>query len=589
MRTLSLLLIVMLPVGSAAARPTPAEIDARLLPAAVPGPITLPPGDTRFLQIEASFSASKLKRAALDYEAIAVPQALPAGVELVPRAYRYRLQTQGKEVTLRAEIGVFLKPGIQQGGPVAFTAELRERRRPRRTPLVSLPVSFTLKVERTPASFEALEADFWGYRAARAEAAKLRRQLRRQRVRVPKEPGRLPSLRRRSRRQVALLLKLNRSWQRMGVAKRHLIAATQRQRPPIVAAAFGFLSNLDRPEAEFSRLPTSPGTAELPPNAQLTPDPEPEPPKATAPPPPVKEPEPPPPAPEPPPVRRAGDVSYPRPLVLDDPNIGYGAGLRVEWAPRVRLREDASVLAGAAFGEVALSPSLALELSIPYARVSVSSVDPSPGAVFAWGNPRLGAKWRLLLSGWGPRKPALTLRARWGIPLPRAHTIPTTELTAEDYIATLRYPDPHAYTMDKHALSLGGSLAWAWSPYFYSTAQLALQLYAPTPNALDDRSFLATHYGLSGGWQPWGELLSFYVEARGELLFVGGGRGELFAYLGARAHLSPGWEPALWIASPLGPARSANKLQIGLELRFSYDINPPTKKELRAERREEIF
>ncbi|MEL6188127.1 MAG: hypothetical protein AAFU79_26175, partial [Myxococcota bacterium] len=52
----------------------------------------------------------------------------------------------------------------------------------------------------------------------------------------------------------------------------------------------------------------------------------------------------------------------------------------------------------------------------------------------------------------------------------------------------------------------------------------------------------------------------------------GPARTELQVYGGVRSRLFDFVEPALWVGYPIGSAAEVTGLQVGAELRFSYDV-----------------
>ena len=142
--------------------------------------------------------------------------------------------------------------------------------------------------------------------------------------------------------------------------------------------------------------------------------------------------------------------------------------------------------------------------------------------------------------------------------------------------------------MEKTALGLGTNAAWQYD-LFEVGLQLYLDYFTPVEGAQETTSFLAFSYGASFGVLPFGDLVGFFAEARAVSLFAGPRRTEFFAYLGARARLLDYLEPALWVGYPLGSVSNVSGLQVGLELRFSYDLEAIVEDSTTVERDDSIF
>lgn len=259
--------------------------------------------------------------------------------------------------------------------------------------------------------------------------------------------------------------------------------------------------------------------------------------------------------------------SYNRGLVLDDPNIAHGGAFRMAWA-NAQVRVPAVASAFFFEAQFALTRSIGVELTVPTQFVDVDVE--GARSVYGLGNPLLAAKWRLFLPDVLGRRPALTLRARVGIPLSPLHSVPPSWV-AEDFTREAHFADTYAFFLEKTDVGLGASVAWQYK-LFYLGAQLYTDYFIPVSDALDRSHFLTFNYGLSLGALPFGDLVGFYAEARATSLLAGPGRTEFFTYFGARARLFEHLEPAVWVAVPLGSVRNASPYQIGAELRFSYDL-----------------
>ena len=62
------------------------------------------------------------------------------------------------------------------------------------------------------------------------------------------------------------------------------------------------------------------------------------------------------------------------------------------------------------------------------------------------------------------------------------------------------------------------------------------------------------------------------MEARGTTLISGPVRNEWFLNVGARGRLMGLLEPALWIGIPIGSISRTSSIQLGAEIRVSYDV-----------------
>lgn len=262
--------------------------------------------------------------------------------------------------------------------------------------------------------------------------------------------------------------------------------------------------------------------------------------------------------------------SYARGLVLDDPNIAHAVSVRASYARLTGVRGAAGVAPAVFFqGQVAVTRSLGVELVIPtsYVNVNVERAQ----SLYVIGNPLIGAKYRLHLPAIEERPPALTIRARWAVPISPLHTIPPTQLGAEEFSFPAHFTDTYAFLLEKSDLGIGASAAWQ-AGMFALGAQVYADYFFPVANALDQTRFLTMSYGASFGVLPFGEIIGAYIEARATSLFAGPRRTELTSYAGARGRFLSWMETALWIALPLGSISEVSGLQVGGELRFSYDV-----------------
>ena len=610
-----------------------AVVDQRVARTAPSTPkIALAPGDTVYLERTVEVKAGRIRGPETDFEGLVTGVVSPEGVVVHPRIDRVRIEPAGAKTRLHFTYVVHADPGFSSGGRVKLTLSLVERRGLANT-LAKQEVTHWVSVDPTPPSPRDLAASFHGYRlyGARAQAgrvalAKANLQL------ALREDVRLPPLNRASGKAMARVLEFIQDRHRLWAAHRQLVTASQSPDSAVANAARAYLSALDTPDDRLTGLPAvalvesaappPPREAEvvrLEPTASepasgpsgeggqggdaLTPvgsydssgDGDPEqslPSRRTADELPPEE------APPPEPVvasapgaeaapRAADEVveelqddpfadngvrryiripSYNRGLVLDDPNIAHGGGFRMVWA-NVKVREPAVTTVFFFDAQFALTRYLGVELTVPTQYVDVENTR----SVFAAGNPLLAVKWRLFLPEILGRRPALTLRARLGIPLFPLHSVATTSRDAEDYTREAHFSDTYAFFLEKTDVGLGATAAWQHQ-FLYVGAQVYADYFIPVSDALDRSQFLTFNYGLSVGALPFGDLVGFYAEARATSLLAGPGRTELFTYLGARARLLDHLEPALWVAFPLGSVRNANTFQLGAELRFSYDL-----------------
>jgi hypothetical protein len=257
-----------------------------------------------------------------------------------------------------------------------------------------------------------------------------------------------------------------------------------------------------------------------------------------------------------------------RGLVLDDPNIAHGAAFRFAYAS-VTLQESAVATAFFFEGQVALTRQLGAELTVPVEFVDVNL----EGArrVFQMGNPLVAAKYRIFLPEVVGRRPALTLRARWALPISPLHNIPPTGFGAETFTREAHFADTYAFFLEKTAIGLGFNLAWQWE-WIYAGLQFYSDYFFPISGAADRSKFFTLNYGFSLGVLPFGEIVGAYVEARAASLLYGPQRTEFFMYFGVRAKLLSYFEPGVWVGVPLGSVLDVSGPQFGGELRFSYDL-----------------
>lgn len=277
--------------------------------------------------------------------------------------------------------------------------------------------------------------------------------------------------------------------------------------------------------------------------------------------------------------------SYFRSLTLDDPNIAHGGALRFSFAT---VQLGASAIASALFfdGQVAITRFFGVEVTVPTEYVNIDL--PRAPSVFVMGNPLLAAKWRFHLPEIEGRAPVLTLRGRWAVPVPPQHQIPLTNFIAEHFTREAHFADTYAFFLEKTGVGLGSSAAWQYDMFEFGL-ELYLDYFTPVEGAEERTSFATLSYGASFGILPWEDLVGFFAEARAISLFAGPQRTEFFAYLGARGKFMDYVEPALWLGYPLGSISNVSGLQVGAELRFSYDLQDIVEDDVRVIRDDVIL
>ncbi|MCB9653072.1 MAG: hypothetical protein H6729_02925 [Deltaproteobacteria bacterium] len=283
--------------------------------------------------------------------------------------------------------------------------------------------------------------------------------------------------------------------------------------------------------------------------------------------------------------RAAPPPRMPHGLMLDDTNITHSLSARMAWA-NVRFRESAVASAFFFQGQTALTRTLGVELTVPleYVNLDVERAR----SVVALGNPLLTAKYRLTLPAIEGEPVGVTLRARWAVPLSPRHNIAPTTLGAEEFSREAHFVDTHAFFLEKSALGLGATAAWRYQMFAFGGQVYADYFFPVQSTGVSQRaSFLTLHYGLSVGVLPFGDIVGAYAEARATTLVVGPRRTELFTYLGVRGRIAEIFEPALFIGVPFGSVGDVSGVQIGLELRGTYDASAlfeSSKKDLAKDR-----
>ncbi len=612
-----------------------AAIDQRLKPVrASEKNLNLAPGDTAFLEVAVRVPSARVLSKRLGYEGLVSGIVAPKGVVIHRRVHDLSFIRFGSETEVRFVYALHVEPDAVAGGQARLTVALVERIGLANT-VASKSIEHRVRIAPSRPAPSQIAADFYGYRFYRRLAQRRRRGLLRRGVQLSmKDESRLPPLDRAPDKIAAQVLQFARERRLQWVAQRHLVAAMQHPDPETRRVAQAYLQNLDKPRAQWRGVPaisvlSAPPPAPPPPAVtRLEPDSE-------RPAPPTRDPDrpqrlqpsaeyelgterlaPPPPQPIMPeastsepaepqtelqtaetvnalqeaeddpnqvvyeddtfadrPLRRYTRIpNYYRALSLDDPNIAYGAAIRLAFAS-IETRESADTAAIFYSAQAAFTPAWGIELTVPTQYLSITSFpnDRNPPAQYEIGNPLLALKYRFQLPTVGARRPALTVKARWAIPLAPLHGVPATDLVVEEFTREVNFVDTYAFFLENHDFGLGANLAWRWR-WLYTGLQLFGDLFVPVGGGSQNTTFGAISYGASVGALPFGDLVGFFVEGRGTSLLLGGGRHEFFAYAGARGRFLETLEPAIWVAVPLGSIQDASPAQLGLEIRFSYDI-----------------
>lgn len=570
--------------------------------------LTVETGGTLFVVHTLEVPASRFRKGDQDYEAYTTKLDAPTGVTVPRRVDQYKLTRRGDKVEISFRYAITVEPRAARGGKVAFTLQLVERTG-LGNEIASAPVVHQLSVVAGKPSATQLAADFRGYRIYKALAVQGIADLGAAGLRgiTTSENAPLPALDRVDGPTAERALDLDRWRRRMAIARRHLEAASTSSDRATAAVAQQYLGLLDAPDSQLGGLPKIALVPEgggaaarvepiepaapapkstvqdgvlqpLDPAAPKKPEPD-----AFARPEPVK-PAPQPVAPAPTDIAIADDgeelsferkskdeivPTYWRNLTLDDPNIALGAWSRFSYA---HISDRRTAVAPAFFfgAQTLITNDLGLELTIPTAYVSVTDIDEAV-PVFSMGNPLVSAKYRFHLPEVAGRRPVLTPRLRWAIPINARNLIPRTTLRAEDFSYPAHFVDTYAFALEKTDIGGGASLAYV-ADIFHAGLQLYLDYFFPVSDSSDALSFTALSYGVSFGLRPWGDIVGFYVEGRGTALVAGPRRSELFTYLGARGKFFDYFEPAVWISLPIGSVNRVSSLQFGMELRVSYDF-----------------
>jgi hypothetical protein len=624
--------VVLITAAVAQTRPDDrATIDQRLVKRVDAAPkLEIQEGDTLFVEKREVVPSKRITKKIADYEAIVTGITQPKGIVVHLRADEVKLEPLGDKTAIVFRYAIHAEPGAGGAGKIGARLDLVERTGLANT-IVQVKVSHEIKIVPSKATVAELASDFWGYRLYRKLAEEKISALERKSLNLTfADQGRIPTLERVAPEVALDVFEMERFRRRAWVAHRHLTAARASRDAAVAAAAKTYLDNLERPDDQLSGLPVIGGTGRpdpvtlkpertepaptgqrsgdgtLAPITSYEPGVEGDEPDAE----PVQEPAPQPAEPkEPVQIAKAdpnapqqpqdpalvetpgGDrrkdddflggratrnevviPDYPRTLVLDDVNIAHAGGIRFSYAA-VELN-GTSGLAPALFyyGQTALTRSFGIELTVPTVLINLDV--PRARTRYLMGNPLLAAKYRFHLPEVEGRRPALTLRARWGIPISPLNTIPPTGYGAEEFSRPAHFADTYAFMLEKNNLGLGAQVAYQIG-IVHSSLQLYFDYFFPVEsNAVDNSKFFTINWGAAVGVLPLeSDILGIYAEARTSSLLLGPGRTELFTYLGARSHFLEYLEGALWVSLPIGSVNRVTGFQLGADLRFSYDIN----------------
>lgn len=604
-------------------------IEQRLAPIAPAGAkLSLGVGETLLVEGRVTVESRRLKGPSSGYEGVMAAVGAPPGLVIRRRAEELRMVRRGGVTEVVFAYAVGAEASAKSGGTVRARFELRERAGLGNT-LATKEVRHVVVVVAPDPSRRDLSADFLGYRDLRAKVQARASALEAAGVRglsldaegAPRGTERLNAA---GAEQLDAFYQERR---RMWTARAHLAGAARAARDPALREmAAQLLAALDVPDpgplplvALLDAAPPPPpepiapvretpsgrsdtlapvaeyevgseGTVRATPPPVTVPPPEPEPRKALEP------------APKPQPryvdgdpaldpellrysagleevpadpgdadrlIRRYYLPNYPRSLVLDDTNIAHGFSVRASYA-EVERPEPASTAAVFYAGQVGLTPDFGLELTVPTQLVSLS-VGGLDQSLYNVGNPLLAAKYRFHLPNVGGRKPALTIRGRWGMALFQQHQIPASDLITEDFVLTPNLGDTYAFMAEQTDLGLGASLAWQ-RDWLLVGAQVYVDYFLPTEIAANQNDLLTLSYAASVGVLPFGDIVGAFLEVRALSFLAGAQRTEAFAYAGFRAHLFEVFEPAIWAAVPVGSVAETSSAQVGLELALRYDV-----------------
>lgn len=592
--------------------------------------LSIEEGDTLFLERRELVPSKRITKKLGDYEGIVTGITAPKGIVVHARIDEIKLEPLGDKTAVIFRYAIHSDPQSTGGGKVALTLNLVER-----TGLANTVVSAKLQTEMKIVPFKAtvgeLTADFWGYRTYRKLAEEKMAGLERKNLRGLSlaDQARLPTIDRVTTDVALEVFEFERARRRVWIAHRRLTAARGSSDTKISSAGKVFFDNLERPSDQLTGLPgaeqkqeepvttlkpdrvepvgqsgqgTSGGGTTLAPvtsyepgtegddpdiSEPAQPDPRTEPGQAKAPDKPVEvataDPNQPPPDPTIGPGGKKEDdfldgrprrreipiPTYPRGLVLDDVNIAHAGGVRYSHASVNVGGTSATAPAIFYYAQAGVTRAFGIELTVPTVLIDLDV--PRARTRYLMGNPLLAAKYRFHLPTIEGRQPALTVRARWGIPISPLNTIPPTTRGAEAFSRPAHFDDPYAFTLEKNDFGLGISAAYQIGMIF-TGVQMYGDYFVPVSDSQDTQRFPTFSWGATVGVMPVGELLQIHLEGRSTTLISGPGRTDFFTYLGVRSRFIEHGEAAVWGALPIGPVNRVSGFQLGIDVRYTYDI-----------------
>ncbi|MBI2376714.1 MAG: hypothetical protein HYV07_22140 [Deltaproteobacteria bacterium] len=557
--------------------------------------VELADGDTVFVLYRARVPATSVPKAESAYEAFVTGYNSPVGVNIDPRVDNVSFTRLGAQTEVSFRYALWLSPGTAKPGTVKLQLNLVERQGIGNEVYTTPYLYHVVRVVPAKPTATDLAADFVGYRIYARLAVGRRAELARYNIAVAlTEDAKLPPMIKAGEAQFSQALEFDLWRRRMWVADRHLRVAMLLPDRAIAATAKKLHSNLNVADDQLKDMPDLTLVKEAPKDAKVTVKDKPKTikradgseelvpledveteeekqPDSTKPEKPVvvqKEPE--------KPVlqdtfERKRETPIPvfhRPLVLDEPELSHSFAIRASYA-EVSVLEKAITPAFFVHGQVAATRDVGIELTVPFNVISVD-VERTRTETYL-GNPLLALKYRFHLPALMERRPVIAARLRYGMPISPLHTIPPTELGAEDFSLTAHFPDTYAFMLEKHDLGAGFSSSWGFDMFTF-TAQAYVDYFLAVSESRSRFSFLSLAYGGGLGVRPFGDWLGLYGEFRGVSFLAGPQRSEIFTYLGARVRTAM-LEPGLWVSLPLGSISSASSLQLGLELRVAYDVD----------------
>lgn len=612
MRRVLLPLWLLLPSSALGAGLTPeqeAAIDERVAsPRKAASVLELTPGDTALVEHVWTLPASQLRQLpSVDMEPVLTDAVGPSGVRIEPRGEIAAFRQRGTDVEVHFIVSVRASEAPQPG-PIRYTLTLIERRGLGNI-LAREKIGARVAVAAPDLKPHDLARDFYGYRLYKNRAIQFASRAQAEGVNLSLK-SRIPSLSRGSRRAVVAVRGFEVARRRMGIARRHLVVARLNPDPELSSLATRYLKNLDLPQKSWVDAPNVPilpdagpasgaaGAAGAETLSESTPDdsgvlapittyepgteserdaPEAE--VAATPPPPALDPV----QPETTTRQEPGLVAedslvpgqkvyedlpnYPRGLRLDDPNIAFAGSTRFTYA-EAQLQESAVTAAVFYFVQAGFTPRIGLEATLPTQYVDLETIEAE--STYAAGNPLIALKYRFFLPDVERKAPALTVRARYGIPLSPPNKLRPTDITAETFSSQAYVVDTYAFLADYHDLGIGASLAWQYGWLTFNT-QFYLDYFFPV-DSTELGDFANLSYGMGVGALPFGDIVGGFAELRAISILRGSGRTEAMADFGFRGRFFDLLEPAVFLGIPIGSVSGNTSIQFGVELRVSYDL-----------------